>query len=522
MGGPSPTGYAKSGDLSIAYQVIGDGPLDVVFVPGFVSHLDIGWELEPFVKTLTRLSSFARVIVFDKRGTGLSDRTAGLPTLAERMDDIRAVMDAAGSERAAIVGLSEGGPSSMLFAATFPERTAALVLWLTAARPPLDERDEATRSLNTWIDDYIAEHWGDGTAMRWLISGCPADAATDELLARYERNAATPTAARSVFRRSSSSDVRPFLSSIGAPTLLIAHTGDPVMPIDAVRSTVAQLPGAQLIEVPIAAHVCWDAAATPELDLIEEFLTGTRHPHEPDRVLATVLYTDIVSSTERAAAIGDDRWRRLLDAHDAAVRRQLVRFRGREVNTTGDGFLAAFDGPARASSARSQSSRTPRRSASTCVPVSTPASARSEARTSPVSPSTSVRASPPRRMPVRSSSPGPCTTSSRDPTSSSPTGASTSSRVSRSPGSCSPCVPLRPEEPTGVPNAQGCDGRGAGETIVAHGHRVNTPMVGVWERARDDRARIGRQRNSLASPVSGGHMLNAHGQAARPAARRIG
>jgi class 3 adenylate cyclase len=348
VGGPSLTGYAKSGDLSIAYQVIGDGPLDVVFVPGFVTHLDIGWELEPFLKTLTRLSSFTRVIVFDKRGTGLSDRTAGIPTLAERMDDIRAVMDAAGSERAAIVGLSEGGPSAILFAATFPERTSALVLWLTAARPPLEERDEATQNLNTWIDEYIGERWGDGTSMRWLISGCPADTSTNELLERFERNAATPTSAQTVFRRSTSSDARPFLSSIGAPTLLIAHTGDPVMPIDAVRLTAAQLPDARLIEIPIAAHVNWDTDSSPDLDFIEEFLTGTRQMHEPDRVLATVLYTDIVGSTERAAEMGDERWHRLLDAHDAAVRRQLLRHRGREVNTTGDGFLAAFDGAARA------------------------------------------------------------------------------------------------------------------------------------------------------------------------------
>ena len=348
VGGPSATGYAKSGYLSIAYQVIGDGPLDVVFVPGFVSHLDIGWELVPFAKTLTRLSSFARVIVFDKRGTGLSDRTAGLPTLAERMDDIRAVMDAAGSTRAAVIGLSEGGPSAMLFAATFPERTTALVLWLTAVRPPLEERGEATQELNKWVDDYIGQHWGDGTSMRWLVSGSPSDAATDELLARFERNAATPAAAQSVFRRGAAPDARLFMSSVGAPTLVLAHTGDPVIPIDAARFTAEQIPGARLLEIPIAAHVCWDTDSSPELDMIEEFLTGTRPSRVPDRVLATVLYTDIAGSTERAAALGDEHWRRLLDAHDAAVRRQLVRFRGREVKTTGDGFLAAFDGPARA------------------------------------------------------------------------------------------------------------------------------------------------------------------------------
>ena len=222
------------------------------------------------------------MIVFNKRGTGLSDRTADLPTLAELMDDIRAVMDAAGSTRAAVIGLSEGGPSAMLFAATFPERTAALVLWLTAVRPPLEERDEATRKLHDWSHEYVGQHWGDGTTMRWLISGIPDDAVTNELLARFERNTATPTAAQAVFRRSSAPDARQFLSAVGAPTLILAHTGDPVIPIDAPRLTAKQIPGAQLVEIPITAHLCWDTDSSPDLDLIEEFLTGTRR-RVPDR-----------------------------------------------------------------------------------------------------------------------------------------------------------------------------------------------------------------------------------------------
>lgn len=348
MGGAPVTSYAKSGDLSVAYQVIGDGPLDVVFVPGFVSHIDMNWELPPFAKPLNRFSSHSRMIVFDKRGTGLSDRTAGLSTLAELMDDIRAVMDAAGSERAAIVGLSQGGPAAMLFAATFPERVVCLALLLAAASPPYSERDEPTRVMNDFAHDYIGAHWGDGTSTRLLFYGAPGDSATDALLARFERNAATPAVAQSAYRRGTTFDARGFLSSISVPTLVIGHIGDPLVDIDDVRATAGQIRGARLVESAVSGHVCWDWDVCSDLDVLEEFVTGTRQPRPPERVLATVLYTDIVGSTALAEKLGDRRWRELIDAHDAATRRLLNRFGGREVNTRGDGFLAAFNGPARA------------------------------------------------------------------------------------------------------------------------------------------------------------------------------
>jgi class 3 adenylate cyclase/dienelactone hydrolase len=345
----APTTYAKSGDLSIAYQVFGDGPRDLVFVPGFVTHLDVGLELRNVAGVAARLSSFARTITFDKRGTGLSDRTSGLPTLAERMDDIRAVMDAAGSERAAIVGMSEGGAAAALFAATYPERVSALVLWVTSLGPPLDQRSEAARTMATAIDSYLAEHWGDGTALRFLIgNGAPNEPKVDELFARYERNAATPGAARAVLRRAGEADCRPVVAAISVPTLMVAHTADPIIPIDLARETAAGIRGARMVETDSPGHWSWDIADRPDLDFIEEFVTGSVAGRRADRVLATILYTDIVGSTELASRVGDRRWRELLDAHDDATRRELRRFRGREINTTGDGFVAAFDGPARA------------------------------------------------------------------------------------------------------------------------------------------------------------------------------
>jgi len=349
MGAPPRTLYAKSGDLSIAFQVFGDGPLDLVFVPGFVSHLEVGMELPNVAGVADRLSSFARVITFDKRGTGLSDRTFGLPTLAERMDDIRSVIDAVGSERPAIVGMSEGGQAAGMFAASYPERASALVLWLSHLGPPLDERDEMTRAAFAVMDTYLGEHWGDGSASRFLIAaGAPPSLAIDELLSRFERNAATPAAAQTVLRRSFGVDARPVRGAIGVPTLLVAHRDDPFAPIELVRATAAGIQGAQLVETDSPGHWTWDIAERSDLDVIEEFLTGSAHARIADRALVTVLYTDIVGSTERALMLGDHRWRRLLDEHDALTRRELRRFRGREVNTTGDGFVAAFDGPARA------------------------------------------------------------------------------------------------------------------------------------------------------------------------------
>lgn len=343
-----PTKYAKSGDLAIAYQVFGEGPLDVVFVPGFATHLDVGMELPNIAGVAARLSSFARVVTFDKRGTGLSDRTVGLPTLSERMDDIRAVMDAAGMERAAVIGMSEGGFASALFTATYPERVSALVLWVCGLGPPLEDRGPEAEATFQFFDQFIGEHWGDGSVMRFLIgTGAPFDPRVDELLARYERNAATPSAAQAILRRNFTVDARPLRAAIGVPTLLVAHTEDPIINIEMVRETAAAIDGAKLVETDSPGHWSWDVPHLEDLNVIEEFLTGSLKDYVSDRVLTTVLYTDIVSSTETAVSLGDQRWKEILDFHDAACRRHLVRFTGREIKTTGDGMLAAFDGPAR-------------------------------------------------------------------------------------------------------------------------------------------------------------------------------
>ncbi|HWS44487.1 MAG TPA: alpha/beta hydrolase, partial [Acidimicrobiia bacterium] len=306
----APTRYASSGDLSIAYRVYGDGPGDLVFVPGFVSHLDVGLELANIAGVVARLSSFARGITFDKRGTGLSDRTSGLPTLAERMDDIRAVMDAAGSERAAVVGMSEGGAAAALFAATYPERVSALVLWVTCLGPPLEQRPEIAKATFAVFESYIAQNWGDGTATRFLIgTGAPHERAVDELFARYERNAATPAAAQAVLRRSVAADCRPIMEAIAVPTLVVAHLDDPIIPIELARQTASGIRGARMVETDSPGHWSWDIAERVDLDVIEEFLTGSLADRPADRVLATVLFTDIVGSTERVSSVGDREWR---------------------------------------------------------------------------------------------------------------------------------------------------------------------------------------------------------------------
>jgi len=343
------TRYAKSGELSIAYEVYGDGPIDLVFVPGFVTHLDVNMDVPNIRGVIARMSTFARGLTFDKRGTGLSDRTAGLPTLAERMDDIRAVMDAAGFKRAAIVGMSEGGAAAALFAATYPERVSALVLWVAALPSPVHERSEERQAAVDFMDSYIGEHWGDGTSMRFLIgAGAPFEPSVDELFSRYERNAATPGAAQAVLRRQLAVDGRPIAAAITVPTLLVAHRDDVITPIAAARETAASIVGARLEETDSPGHWSWDITERADLDLIEEFLTGSRPARPVDRVLGTVLFTDIVGSTDLVFRLGDDRWQKLLDEHDDLVRREMRYFHGRELNTTGDGFIAQFDGPARA------------------------------------------------------------------------------------------------------------------------------------------------------------------------------
>jgi class 3 adenylate cyclase/esterase/lipase len=350
---PPETQYAQSGDLSIAYQVAGEGELDLVFVPGFISNADLSWEAPLYGEFFRRFASFARMITFDKRGTGLSERTLGFGSAEDRMDDIRAVMDAAGCARAALVGISEGGPLTTLFAATYPERVSALVLWGTFARvqhapdypPGIDPS-----MIEPFIDGLVAR-WNTGKALRYFIANMPTDPETSAFIARYERTAATPNMVREIMHRNCEIDVRSALPAVNAPTLVIHRRDDNAVLFECGKYLADHIAGAQLLELPGAWHLNGSPGGETEaLDAVEEFLTGRRHeePVEVDRVLKTVVFTDIVGSTERAAELGDRRWRELLDAHDAMIRSQLGRYRGEEVATTGDGFLAAFDGPGRA------------------------------------------------------------------------------------------------------------------------------------------------------------------------------
>jgi class 3 adenylate cyclase len=338
------TQYAKSGDVRIAYQVVGQGPFDLVFVPGFISNLDVAWEEPQRARVWTRLASFARLIMFDKRGTGLSDRTVGVPTLEERMDDVRAVMDAVGSQRAALFGISEGGAMSVLFAATYPERTRALVLYGTYGHfrswvlPP----DKIEAAL-----DRMEKNWGTGESLHLFAPSVASDETFKLSWARFERLGASPSAVVALMRMNSEIDIRPILPSIRVPTFIIHRQGDVRVNVEAGRFMARQIPNAKYLEVPGSDHTLWTGETERILDEVEEFLTGSRSAIESDRVLATVLFTDIVNSTKRAETIGDRAWHDVLDRHNALVRREISRHRGHEVRTMGDGFLATFDGPAR-------------------------------------------------------------------------------------------------------------------------------------------------------------------------------
>jgi pimeloyl-ACP methyl ester carboxylesterase len=343
------TRYAKSGDVHIAYQVTGEGPLDLVFVPGFVSHLEADWNSPRRARFIERLSSFSRLIRFDKRGTGLSDRVP-IPTLEQRMDDVRAVMDATGSERAALFGVSEGGPMSLLFAATYPARTTALVIYGSYARRLWAPDHPYGRTQTEWdeIIRRLEREWGGPVALDMWAPSMVDDEGFKEGWAAFLRLAASPGAAAQVMRMNGEIDVRHVLPVVRVPTLILHRTGDRVTSIDQARVIAQHIAGAKLVELPGVDHVPTVGDTDAIVDEIEEFLTGVRHGPEPDRVLATVLFTDIVGATQQAAALGDRRWRDVLEQHHAVVRRELSRFRGREIDTAGDGFLATFDGPARA------------------------------------------------------------------------------------------------------------------------------------------------------------------------------
>ena len=344
---PPETRYAKSGDVHIAYQVLGSGPIDLVFVPGFVSNVEFNWEQPGRAYFLSRLAGFSRLITFDKRGTGLSDRHVGIANLEERMDDVRAVMDAAGSERAALFGQSEGGPMSILFAATYPERTRALVLYGAFARS--GQRDWSPERFEARLAEFDR---GWGTSMSRLPLLAPSklsDEAFSRSWARLERQSASPAAAIAMLRMNKDIDVSHVLPTIRIPTLVLHRTGDATVNVDQGRYLATHLPGAKYVELAGHDHLVFVGDGDRVVDEVQEFLTGSRSSElEIDRVLATVMFTDIVDSTRRAAELGDRQWRALLDRHDDAVRQQLVRFRGQEIKNLGDGFLATFDGPARA------------------------------------------------------------------------------------------------------------------------------------------------------------------------------
>jgi pimeloyl-ACP methyl ester carboxylesterase/class 3 adenylate cyclase len=345
---PPQTHYAKSGEVNIAYQVVGDGPIDIVFVPGFISHLDLQWADPRIARFLDKLASFSRLIMFDKRGTGLSDPVAAPAPLEDRMDDVRAVMDAAGSERAALLGLSEGGAMSVLFAATYPERTHALMLCGTFATGTLDPNDSPGGQ--RWVDEFqrvlaLTEQWGEGRTL--AVFAPSADSERDRIgRGIFERSAATPQMTRTLLAMVVETDVREVLPSIRVPTLVL-HREEEFVPVAHAHYLAEHIPGARLVVLPGADHIPFYGEGEGYAEEIEEFLTGARHAPPSDRILTTVMFTDIVGSTERAAAAGDARWRELVAHHDELVRTELERNRGREVKTLGDGFLATFDGPAR-------------------------------------------------------------------------------------------------------------------------------------------------------------------------------
>jgi pimeloyl-ACP methyl ester carboxylesterase/class 3 adenylate cyclase len=341
--------YAKSGDVSIAYQVIGDGPRDLIFVPGIISHVEFFHQLPGYTDFLLGLASFARVVVLDKRGNGLSDRVMGAASLEERMDDIRAVMDAVGSERATLFGVSEGGPISLLFAATYPARVESMVLYETFVRYGGEPGELETHEpdIHEQFTDWVRERYGNGDSLIGFGTSRYEDPHVLALWAQAERLSNSPGGFRAMWEALHETDVRAALSSVQAPCLVVHGT---VMSMfeQQCKYLAEHLPNARLVKLDGVDHFPWFAYADQIVSEVEEFVTGTRSAVVDERVLATLLFTDIVGSTEKAAAMGDRRWREVIDNYYALVRQSVERFRGNEVSTEGDGFIARFDGPARA------------------------------------------------------------------------------------------------------------------------------------------------------------------------------
>ncbi len=344
------TRYVKSDDVYVAYQVLGDGPFDLLFVPGFVSNIEAAWRNPDQSAFFRRLASFCRLIIFDKRGTGMSDRGNHDFTLEQRMHDVQAVLDAIGCKQAALFGVSEGGPMSLLYAATHPQRTSALVVYGSYAK-----RSKTADYPYGWDDRQWAHVLADietnwGTA-RFTSIGTAASTSSPSMadrVAAYYRASASPGAATAIMRMNREIDVRNILAATRVPTLVVHRTADPLIEVEHGRYLAQHIPDAKLVELSGQEHMPWLGDRNAVLDEVEKFLTGSHRVHEPERVLATVLFADIVGSTEQVAAMGDNRWREMLNEFYRRVRDVLQHYRGREVNTAGDGFLVAFDGPARA------------------------------------------------------------------------------------------------------------------------------------------------------------------------------
>ena len=334
------TRYAVNGDLNIAYQTMGDGPIDIVLVPGLLSHVEFLHEFPGYTSCLRRLSNFARVITFDKRGQGLSDRISGTPSLEQRIDDVRAVMDDIGSQHAVLWGFSEGSPMSALFAASHPDRVSHLILFggypkAYATKEMVEERIKA---------------WGTGEMIKWVIADQAGNPDAVAQFAKFQRLSASPGTYKAYLLLNTLIDVRPILQSVRVPTLVLHRRTDALVPVELGRSLAAQIPGAKLIEYPDGNHAFWTGDVDSLIGDVEEFVTGQRESSSDDieRVLATVLFTDIVDSTRHASQMGDHTWRKLLDSHDQIARRMIEKHRGKLIKTTGDGILATFDGPGRA------------------------------------------------------------------------------------------------------------------------------------------------------------------------------
>ena len=344
------THYADSDGVSIAYQVHGESPLDLVLVPGFVSHVEIFWDDPATARFLRRLTSFARVVLWDKREQGLSDRTGRPPTLEDSMEDLTAVIAASGCERPALLAISEGGPMAVLFAATHPERLSSLVLFGAFARmvqAPDFEPGIPEEALARW-EETVKREWGSAVGTDLWAPSAAGDPEFERWWSRLLRSGTSPAGATALMDLYREIDVRAVLPAIDVPTLVLQRRGDHIARLGQGRYLAQAIPGAKYVELDGEDHLPVTGNQDALLDEVEEFLVGSRRGSEPERALATILFTDIVGSTERAAALGDRGWRQLLERHDAAVRRHLALYRGREVKTMGDGFLATFDGPARA------------------------------------------------------------------------------------------------------------------------------------------------------------------------------